>query len=123
VTIRVLLVNDHRMVREALRDALAKVPDVHVVAEAGDSLSAIEQARTQAPDVIVLDIGLPDLNGMEVIDQACHPRGHRFALRNCGGQAPDVEAFAAAGRPRRAVADFASCVGIDNKRAVLISAM
>jgi two-component system NarL family response regulator len=69
MTIRVLLVDDHRMVREALRDALAKVPDVQVVAEAGDARSAVEQVRLHAPDVLVLDIGLPDLNGMEVASQ------------------------------------------------------
>jgi two-component system NarL family response regulator len=64
--IRVILVEDHRMVREALRDALAKVPDVQVVGEAGDAASALEQTRLLSPDVVVLDIGLPDLNGMEV---------------------------------------------------------
>ena len=54
------------MVREALRDALAKVQDIEVVAEAGDARTALEQALLHAPDVVVLDIGLPDLNGMEV---------------------------------------------------------
>jgi two-component system NarL family response regulator len=63
---RVLLVDDHRLVREALRDALTKVEDIEVVAEAGDARSALEQTRSLNPDVIVLDIGLPDINGMEV---------------------------------------------------------
>jgi DNA-binding NarL/FixJ family response regulator len=67
VSIRVLLVEDHRLVREALRDALAKVPDVEVVAEAGDAHAALEQTLLNAPDVLVLDIALPDLNGMEVL--------------------------------------------------------
>ena len=66
MTIRVLLAEDHRMVREALRDALAKVADIEVVGEAGDARAALEQAGALAPDVVVLDIGLPDLNGMEV---------------------------------------------------------
>lgn len=65
MTIRVLLVEDHRMVREALRDTLAREPDIEVVAEAGDAASALEQARELTPDVIVLDIALPDLNGIE----------------------------------------------------------
>jgi two-component system NarL family response regulator len=66
VTIRVLLVEDHRMVREALRDVLTKVPDIEVVGEAGDAREALEQARALAPAVVVLDITLPDLNGIEV---------------------------------------------------------
>lgn len=66
MTIRVLLVEDHRMVREALRDVLTKVPDIEVVGEAGDAREALEQARALAPAVVVLDITLPDLNGIEV---------------------------------------------------------
>jgi two-component system NarL family response regulator len=63
---RVLLVEDHRMVREALREVLTKVPDIEVVGEAGDAHDGLEQARTLTPDVIVLDIRLPDLNGIEM---------------------------------------------------------
>lgn len=66
MTIRVLLVEDHRMVREALREVLTKVPDMEVVGEAGDAHDGLELARSSAPDVIVLDIRLPDLNGIEV---------------------------------------------------------
>jgi two-component system NarL family response regulator len=66
VKIKVLLVEDHRMVREALRDVLTQVADIEVAAEAGDAREALEQIRLIAPDVIVLDIGLPDLNGIEV---------------------------------------------------------
>jgi two-component system NarL family response regulator len=64
--IRVLLVEDHRMVREALREVLTKVPDMEVVGEAGDGHAGLELAGTLAPDVIVLDIRLPDLNGIEL---------------------------------------------------------
>jgi len=66
MTIRVLLVEDHRMVREALREVLTKVPDIEVVGEAGDAHDGLAQAAATAPDVIVLDIRLPDLNGIEV---------------------------------------------------------
>jgi DNA-binding NarL/FixJ family response regulator len=71
MTIRVLLVEDHRMVREALREMLTKVPDIEVVGEAGDAHDGLAQAVATAPDVIVLDIRLPDLNGIEVAARLC----------------------------------------------------
>lgn len=64
--IRVLLVDDHRMVREALRETLAKVADIEVVGEVGDAAGALKLALELSPDVIVLDISLPDVNGVEV---------------------------------------------------------
>ena len=64
--IRVLLVEDHRMVREALREVLTRVPDIEVVGEAGDAHEGLRLASSLGPDVIVLDIRLPDLNGIEV---------------------------------------------------------
>jgi two-component system NarL family response regulator len=66
VTIRVLLVEDHRMVREALCELLKKVSDIEVVGEAGDGRQALTQADALSPDVVVLDIRLPDVNGIEV---------------------------------------------------------
>ena len=63
---RVLLVEDHRMVREALSEVLKKVHDIDVVGEAGDAHEAIKQAVKLRPDVVILDIRLPDLNGIEV---------------------------------------------------------
>jgi two-component system NarL family response regulator len=66
MTIRVVLADDHRMVREALREVLTKVEDIEVVGEAGDGAEALELADRLKPDVVVLDIGLPDQNGIEV---------------------------------------------------------
>jgi DNA-binding NarL/FixJ family response regulator len=66
VSISVFLVEDHKMVREALRDVLTKEADIKVVGEAGDARETLEQVRTLQPDVVVLDIRLPDLNGIEV---------------------------------------------------------
>jgi two-component system NarL family response regulator len=65
MTIGVLLVEDHRLVREALRDALLSVPDIRIVGEAGDAAAALERAAEVKPDVIVLDIRLPDVSGIE----------------------------------------------------------
>jgi two-component system NarL family response regulator len=64
--INVLLVDDHRLVREALRDALAREADVCIVGETGLGQTALEWVRDRQTDVVVLDIGLPDLNGIEV---------------------------------------------------------
>jgi DNA-binding NarL/FixJ family response regulator len=78
MTIRVLLVEDHRMVREALRELLQKVPDIEVVGEAGDAHEGLKLAGDLDPDVVVLDIRLPDLNGIEAAarlrDAGCHAR-------------------------------------------------
>jgi DNA-binding NarL/FixJ family response regulator len=66
VPIRVCLVEDHRMMREALCEVLKKETDIHVVGESGTAREALQQAKALAPDVIVLDIRLPDVNGIEV---------------------------------------------------------
>lgn len=54
------------MVREALRDVLTKVPDIEVVGAVGNAHEALKQARLVKPNVVLLDITLPDLNGIEV---------------------------------------------------------
>jgi two-component system NarL family response regulator len=54
------------MVREALSEVLTKEADIRVIGEAGSAREALEQAGALAPDVVVLDIRLPDLNGVEV---------------------------------------------------------
>ncbi|WP_284614755.1 response regulator [Aquabacterium humicola] len=74
----VMLVEDHRLVREALRDTLAREADIRVVAEAGDAATALALAREWVPDVIVLDIGLPDVNGIET---AARLRDARLSTR------------------------------------------
>jgi two-component system NarL family response regulator len=66
MTLSVILVEDHQMVREALRDVLSKESGITVVGEAGTALEALEQVGALNPDVVVLDIRLPDLNGIEV---------------------------------------------------------
>ena len=66
MTTKVLLVEDHRLVREALRQALALQPDMEVVGEAGDGATALESVERLQPDVVILDIALPGLNGIEV---------------------------------------------------------
>jgi two-component system, NarL family, response regulator NreC len=67
--IRVLLADDHAVLRAGLRALLGAEPDMEVVGEAEDGEEAVRQARALQPDVVVLDIAMPRLNGLEVIRQ------------------------------------------------------
>ncbi len=67
--IRVLICDDHTILREGIRLLLNSQPDIEVVAEAVDGRDAVEQARTVKPDVILMDIAMPFLNGLEATKQ------------------------------------------------------
>jgi PAS domain S-box-containing protein len=67
--LRVLLVDDHAMMREGLRGVLEGYADIQVVGEAADGQEAIAQAETLNPDVVVMDINLPRINGIEATRQ------------------------------------------------------
>jgi two-component system response regulator NreC len=62
---RVLLVDDHTIVREGLRLLLAEHPDVEVVGEAADGEEALRKARELKPDVVVMDLAMPGIGGLE----------------------------------------------------------
>ena len=63
--IRIIIVDDHTMVREALRAALEQDSDMRVVAEAGDGETALPLVQQVAPDVVVMDVSLPGISGIE----------------------------------------------------------
>lgn len=70
--IRVLLVDDHRIVRQGLRQVLADVPDIEVVGDAGDGAQALSQVRSlvctpEGLQVVMLDIAMPGRDGLEVL--------------------------------------------------------
>ncbi len=63
--IRVLMADDHTMVRAGIRSLLERQPGLQVVAEAADGRAAVNLARIHTPDIVLLDIGMPGLNGLE----------------------------------------------------------
>ncbi len=67
--ISVLLADDHSIVREGLRRIIEDADDIRVVAEAADGREAIQKAHAEKPDVVVIDISMPGLDGLEAISQ------------------------------------------------------
>ncbi len=68
-TIRVIIADDHRLVRAGLRMLLAEMPGIVVLAEAADGNEALAACDTQAPDLILLDIAMPNLGGLEALEE------------------------------------------------------
>jgi two-component system NarL family response regulator len=81
MTIRLLLVDDHKVMREGLRVLLEKKPEFEVVGEAGDGRTAIRMTGEVSPDVVIMDIGMRELNGIET-------------TRRIVAQYPDVKVIA-----------------------------
>lgn len=62
---RLLIADDHKIVRDGLRSLLEKQPDMDVVGEAKTGREAVRMAREKKPDVLIMDISMPDINGIE----------------------------------------------------------
>lgn len=69
MTIRIVLADDHKIVRDGLRSLLGKEKDMEVVAEADNGRTTVELVKDMRPDVVVMDIGMRDLNGVEATRQ------------------------------------------------------
>lgn len=69
MTIRVILVDDHYLLREALREKLEKEIDINIIGEAGDGYAALRLVAELMPDVVVLDISLREMSGIDIAAQ------------------------------------------------------
>jgi len=84
---RVLVADDHLMFRQGLRILLESQPDVEIVGEAGDGRSAVKMAAELKPDIVVMDVSMPDLNGIDATRQ--------ITSQSTNGKVPKVIALSA----------------------------
>jgi two-component system NarL family response regulator len=97
---RILLVDDHAVVREGLVSLLQRQSDLQVVAEAADGASAIRLYRQHRPDLVVLDLRLPDMDGAEVTAaiRAEFPQARLLVLSSFDGDEDIYRALKAGAR-------------------------
>ncbi|MFG3441384.1 response regulator [Nonomuraea sp. NPDC047897] len=95
--LRLMIVDDHPVVRDGLRGMFAGVPDMVVVAEAGDGRQALALARRDAPDVVLMDLRMPELDGLATTERlrAEHPEIRVIVLTTYDTDADVSRALAA----------------------------
>lgn len=69
MAIRVLLADDHQLMREGLRKLIEATDDIRVIAEANDGARAVELTKSESPDVILMDVSMPNINGIQATRQ------------------------------------------------------
>ncbi|MBA4417055.1 MAG: DNA-binding response regulator [Syntrophus sp. (in: bacteria)] len=73
---KILLADDHKIIREGLRSLLEKQPDMEVIAEAQDGLTTVRLAQKLLPHVVIMDIGMPEMNGIDATRQIVAEKTH-----------------------------------------------
>ena len=93
--ITVVLADDHPIVRQGLRHLLENDPELNVVGEAGDGIETVQLVETMKPDILVVDMMMPGLNGLEVLRQLkkLSPLTHAIVLSMQSANAYVVEAL------------------------------
>ncbi len=69
IEISIVIADDHSMIREGLKQLLELEGDIKVVGEAGDGKQCLEVVRKKKPDVLLLDINMPEMNGLQVLEE------------------------------------------------------
>jgi two-component system response regulator NreC len=75
LTIRILIADDHKIVCDGLKALLEAQPEMEIVAQAANGREAVKLAQKQKPDMVIMDVAMPDLNGLEAVRQilSAHP--------------------------------------------------
>jgi CheY-like chemotaxis protein len=99
--VRAVLVDDHQVARTGLRDALSRHPDLEVVGEAATGVGAVETVARLQPDVVIMDVNLPDISGIEATRQitTAYPeiRVIGFSMHDAGDCAKALQTAGACG--------------------------
>lgn len=94
--IRIVLADDHNLMRSDLKALLSGMPGVEVVAEATNGREAVEMVNSTNPDVVLMDMGMEELNGIEAAPPSSRVTGHQSYIRP-----PDAETGLEALSPRQ----------------------
>ena len=82
MTIRILIADDHKIVSDGLKAMLQAQPEMEIIAQAANGREAVKLAHKQKPDMVIMDVAMPDLNGLEAVRQilSANPRVKVIAL-------------------------------------------
>lgn len=106
--IKVLLADDHRFVRNSLRSLLERTGDIEVVATASNGQEAVAQANLHSPDVVVLDVSMPVMDGIEAAGQIAEQRpGSKIVMISIYDTSPYIHSSLNAGASGYVLKDLA----------------